>query len=53
MPIFGFLAIGTGLSLIYAGWLGITPTKVLRDIFTGTPLPKRRGVLESPKAGTP
>lgn len=52
MPVFGFLAIGAGLALVYAGWLGIAPTQVVRDLFTGTPLPKRRGVLE-PKAAAP
>ena len=50
MPLFGFLGFGVGLTFIYAGWLGVAPTRIVRDLFTGTPLPKRRGVLESPTA---
>jgi hypothetical protein len=47
VPIFAFLSIGTGLAFVYAGWLGVPVTEVVRDLFTGTPLPARRGVLES------
>ena len=53
MPLFGFLGFGAGLTFLYAGWLGVPPTQIVRDLFTGTPLPKRRGVLEKPTTTTP
>jgi hypothetical protein len=48
MPIFGFLGFATGIALVYAGWLGVAPTVIVRDLFTGKPLPKRRPVLPKP-----